>query len=386
MTTRAPGQAGALRDSDGDTMRAAALFALANLRYLTQIAPLVRVGIEHWEARARRIPDSELRELALWKLAEERANVAGAAMFASLAPRAHRGAAARASIPVEVIYNYLDALTERPGPEPLREGRELFRALSDPFSLGQPRDAAYYATSAGRDDGGYLDELVAGARAALERLPAIAAVRGVARRTAVRCGEAQVRMHAAPFIGDEQLRRWAIREREVHGMSWQELLAGAAASGVTLHALIAAAADPGTTQEHAQAVDSLYLPVSAVSMMLDSLVDRERDIERTGRPGFIRLWPDEATLPRRIGDLVSRAVDQAQPLHDGSKHLARIYAIVAYYTSDQGARSRRARPLVAQVHRELGPLIWLTLPSLRGWRLARALGGGRRVRALPVPA
>jgi tetraprenyl-beta-curcumene synthase len=292
-------------------------------------------------------------------------------MFATLAPPRYRRPAAEASIAVEVIYNYLDALTEQPIADPLAAGQSLFGALTEPFATNPALSAAYYAGCDSDDDGGYLAELVAAARAALALLPATPRVAEVAHRTADRCGEAQTRMHAARFIGDDQLRAWASREAQGTGLRWQELVAGAAASGVTLHALIAAAADSATTEEEAVAVGAIYFPVSAVSMILDSVVDYDRDLRRTGTAGFIRLCPDHDALATRCVWLARRAMRRARNIRDGPHHLARFVAIVAYYTSDQGARDAVARPIIAPLCREVGPLIWLTLPVLRIWRLAR---------------
>lgn len=376
MTARMP--VSAIRASrDRAELRAASAFALANARYWLQLAPIVHEDIARWEGRAQLIADPTLRAIALDKLREERFNVEAAAMFAAFAPSAHRREAARASVAVEVIYNYLDGLTERPLPDPLRDGASLFRALSDPFADQAEGLGDYYGCLSERADGGYLDALVRAARERLDALPAISAVRAVAAPTAARCGAAQVRMHASPFVGVEQLRSWATEEAAAHSLTWREMVAGAAASGVTLHALMAAAGDAATTRERALAIDALYLPVSAVSMMLDSLVDRERDLERTGQLGFIRFWPDPSELPPRICALARDAMRQAAALSDGAEHLARIAAIVSYYTSDRGARTKWARPIVAEVHRELRPLLWVTLPSLRAWRLARRLGATR---------
>jgi tetraprenyl-beta-curcumene synthase len=388
MTSVAEGRQGqgALGASRSDLplmARAGGLFVLANARYWTTVEPLVRAKLRYWQGRARAIPDPVVRAAALQKLRVERFNVEAAAMFATFAPQSDRGRAVEASVATEVIYNYLDALTEAPARDPLGRGHRLFAALSDVFvSAGELR-GGYYDSWPERPDGGYLEDLVTDARAALSRMPSRDAVAAVARRTAERCGEAQVRMHSAPFIGDEQLERWATKQAQGTDLRWPEVLAGAAASGVTLHALIAAAADPAVTAEHATDIDAFYLRVSAVSMILDSVIDYERDIARTGQPGFIRYYDDRDLLARRAAYLSRTAARRATTMDYGARHMARLGGIVAYYTSDEGARDTSAQLVIGRVHRELRPLIWLTLPILRAWRGARGSRSPGAVRTPP---
>lgn len=58
-----------------------------------------------------------------------------AQVAATLAPRAHRKHAVQAIIAIEVIYDYLDALTELPVPDPLGNGRRLSQTFTDAISI-----------------------------------------------------------------------------------------------------------------------------------------------------------------------------------------------------------------------------------------------------------
>src|ERR1700683_3980855 len=154
--------------------RVLAAFALANARYWLCVARQVHAQMHHWEARAQAIEDPELRALALGKLRAEGFNAEAAAMAATIAPRATREHAVRAIVALELLYDYLDGLSERPHEDPLGEGERLYAAFLgalDPSVEILGADA-------------YLHELGAAVRDALEQLPASAAIGQAALRCA----------------------------------------------------------------------------------------------------------------------------------------------------------------------------------------------------------
>ena len=206
-----------------------------------------------------------------------------------------------AIVGLQVLYDYLDSLIERPLPDPLGEGRQLYRAFVDAIVLdGAPR-GDYYPPAHESADGRYLEDLVGVVRGALTRLPSQATVATVSARAAERCAEAQVHAHATALLGDAQLEVWAIANAAGTGLQWREFLAGAVSSGLALHALIAAAADPHTSRQQALAADELYLSVCAVTTLLDGLVDYEQDMRSMGQPGYIRYYADHDALAQGLG-------------------------------------------------------------------------------------
>jgi hypothetical protein len=343
--------------------------ALANARFWPKVAPLASGQLKRWERRARAIEDPVLQSLALEKLREERFNAEVAATLATLAPKEHRRSVVEAIVAYEVMYDYLDGLTERPTGDPLREGHELYRAFTDAITPGPEPADGYYA-SRPADDGGYLTELVAVVREALARLPATDAIAPAAGRAAARCAEAQIRAHAVPTLGTTQLEQWAASEAAGTPLGWQEFLAGAASSVLAVHALIAAAADERTTPEEAGEIDTTYLSICALSTMLDSLVDYQRDV-RAGQAGYIRYYNDHDHLAKDLTNAARRAVEHAAPLRNGAHHVMTLVGVAAYYISAPTASSDFARPVTRQVRRELKPLITPTLAVMRAWRAAK---------------
>jgi tetraprenyl-beta-curcumene synthase len=344
---------------------------LANARYWSTVAPLVRTQLNYWGSRAEGIPDPALQEVALANLREEGFNAQATATLATLAPRKYRKPVVEAVVGLQVIYDYLDSLVEQPLADPLGEGRRLYHALVDAVVLHTEPKGDYYAHSAGRDDGGYLEELVSVVRGALMQLPCRTAIAEVSERAAERCANAQVRAHAVPALGRAQLKLWARRNAVPTGLGWREFLAGAVSSGLALHALIAAAADPRTSREQALAIDDVYLSVCSLTTLLDSLIDYEQDIRSMGQPGYIRYYKDRDALAQGLGSVMHHAATRSRDTPNGAYHLMTLVGVVAYYSSAPTASSEFARAVTEQIRRELRPIITPTLAVMRAWRIAK---------------
>ena len=365
--------------------RAGSALLLANVRYWSTVAPIVRAQLARWEQAARAIGDPELRRLALGKLRDERFNALLAATLGTLAPRAHRARVVGAIVALQVLYDYVDVLSERPPTEPAIDDRLLFAALTDAVTLegnddgdadlasarnpeiATPRD--YYGDRAGTEDGGYLQALVETVRGTLATLPAIGSIAEVAQRSAARCSEAQILNHDASRSGIEEARRWATRQAAGTELGWQEYLAGATASVLGIHALIAAAANEHTTLEDAEKLDALYLSIGALTM-LDSLVDLQEDIA-AGQLGYVQYYGDSALFAQRLANLARDGIARARGLSNGAHHIVTLLGVVAYYASAPAANSELTRRLTAPVRGELTPLIAPTLALMRAWRAAK---------------
>jgi tetraprenyl-beta-curcumene synthase len=380
----------------GQTTRALGALLLANARYWSGTATLARSQLARWERRAHAIPDPLLAAAAQGNLREERFNAELAATLATLAPRTLRARTVAAIVALQVAYDYLDTLTEQPTAtrllvDRLDDGRRLHHALRDAVAppAGE-RDEDYYEGLRQTHDGGYLRELVDTVRGALSGLPAAAAVAPVARDAAERCAEAQVRAHAAARTGDTELERWARGAAAGYrlgkqtavpapgplgegrtALEWPEFLAGAQASVLALHALIAAAADARTSRREAERIDALYLSIAALSM-LDSLIDSEQDAA-SGEPGYAQRYDSPEQLAGRLGELARDAARQTRGLAHAGHHAMTLAGVVAFYASDPAARGPLAEPAVARLRGELAPLIAPTLAIMRIWRIGKLL-------------
>jgi tetraprenyl-beta-curcumene synthase len=356
----------------GFVARAALALVLAHARYLSGVAPLVRSQLRRWDARAAAIPDQRLQGLALGKLRNEGFDFEAVAMIATIAPARYRERAVEAIMALQVMFAYLDALTEQPTADPIRDGLQYSRALVDAVNVSAQPRGDYYAYYRGDGDGDYLSDLAVAARGALLGLPAVDSIAEVISTAAVRCAEAQVRVHAAARSGNEQLQRWATHEARGTELQWREWLFGAMGSVIAAHALIASAADDRTTHEQANEIDSTYLSLCAVTTALDQIVDHEGDV-LTGEQSYLHLYETPQILAEQIVAVARLVIERARTIPNGPHHAMILSGVVSYYTSEPGAMGELARPVTEHVQRQLRPFITPTLATMRAWRLAKRI-------------
>jgi tetraprenyl-beta-curcumene synthase len=370
-----------------ESVRALRALARANLLFWPTVAPVVHRELARWEGDAARIGDSALRQLAREKLEHERFNAEVAATLATLAPRRKRAVATRAIVALELLFDYLDGRTELPADDPIAEGEQLFAAFRHAVDPGARSRGGSAAANGAQDtpDGAYLWALSAQVSRNLFALPAVSQVQDVARAAAERCTEAQTRLHAAATLGDRQLVEWARERGSTSGLEWREYAGGCASSVLSLHALIAAAADPATTAGDAQRIDSAYLAIGGVITTLDSLVDERADRER-GESGFTRLFETHEQLASRLTELTRVAHARALAAPHGEHHVMTLAGVIAYYTTHPGARQGHARSIALALRAELAPTIWPTLAVMAGWRAAKSARALSHRRALQSTA
>jgi tetraprenyl-beta-curcumene synthase len=353
--------------------RAGIALLLANLRYWPTVAPLVSAQLERYRRHARTIRDPILRALALEKLRDQRFHAQVAATLATLAQSKYRKPATEAIVSLEVMYDYLDALTEQPTPDPVKNGLQLSQAFTDAVSIHDKPAGDYYALHPQKDDSGYMQTLVTETRRGLLQLPSTDAITAIAKQSAARFAEAQVRAHAVTQLGSHQLEEWATREATGSPLGWLEYFAGATSSVLGLHALIASAADSHTTPTGATQIDRVYLYIGVIVTMLDSIIDYERDIDTTGQPGYTRYYETPELLTKGLTNATQHAIRHAQTAPHGAHHIMTLVGVVAFYTSAPTATSTFANPITTHIQKELRPLITPTLAVMRAWRLAKRI-------------
>jgi len=340
--------------------------------YWLTVFPLARRELVAWRARASEIPDPALREVACRTLAEEGLNAEGAALFAMLAPAGRRGMATRLLVAFQVMYDYLDALTERPTPEPLSNSRQLHRALLVALGEPAPREGyfAHYAPAA--DDGGYLAELVASCHAIFRGLPGVGVATPYAMCAAARSAEGQSHSHAAAFAPERELIRWAKRETPAGlDLRWWET-AAAAESSLLIHALLASAAGRGFSARSATRIAAAYWPwVTGLNALLDDLIDTAEDAAE-GTHSYVGRYRSPAQAAERLAAMAAEASAAIAQLPLRRRHAVIFAAMTSYYLAAPEATDARvalvAQTVAEQIAMDLRPL--LAMLRLRR-RLAR---------------
>lgn len=342
--------------------------------YWLTIFPLVRRELHRWRTRAAAIPHPALREIASRTLAHEGLNAEGAALFAVLAPLARRRATTRLLVAFQVMYDYLDALTEQQTPEPLRSSRQLHRAMLAALGGTTPADE-YFAHHPLRDDGGYLAELSTSCRSMFFRLPSARIVAPHAIRAAVRSSEGQSQSHAAAFSSEHELIRWATRvtPRGVDLRWWET--AAAAESSLVIHALLASAAQPHMTAACAEGVAAAYWPwIAGLNALLDDLIDTAEDAAE-GTHSYIARYRSPAACAQRLARLAAEASVAVARLPLGRRHAVIFAAMTSYYLAAPQASDADVELTVRLVIAAIGSNLRLLIAMLRARRRVSESGG-----------
>jgi tetraprenyl-beta-curcumene synthase len=308
-----------------------AISALA--AYALSVVPIARRELKRWQRTAASVPDAELRAMALETLASERMNAEAATVFATLASWRRRRPAVRALCAIQVLVDYVDTLSEQPSADPLQASLALHAAICDALAEQPPSDgASYYAGFDVGDDGGYLVELIRACSRELRRLPAFGRVRPVAQMAATRCAAGQSSTHAARSGDRASFAAWARTLDRTDGVAWWEAAAGASSS-VAVHALIAAAADRSTTTREAELIDAAYYPpIGALTVLFDSLIDRDED-RASGNHNYMAYYEDDEAVATRIAAIVRQAKTAVRPLRRRRRHEAIIAGVAGFYLS-----------------------------------------------------
>jgi tetraprenyl-beta-curcumene synthase len=354
----------------------AATFAAAATSYWASVFPRVARHLSRWRRAAQDVPDPELRRLVQASLAK-RSNVEGAAAFAAFAPVLRRADAALALSAFQAAYNLLDILGEQPSADPIADGRRLHEALLYALDFrAQRRD--WYELHPLREDGGYLDGLLAECRGALARLPSYGAVAPSALQAARRIVTFQS-FNLSEAQGDHSaLERWALEITPPDsGLRWWET-AAAAGSSLGVHVLIGAAARRSLSAGEVAALDDAYFPwIGALHSLLDNLVDKHEDAA-AGHRSFVAYYSSTSQTAERLCWLAERSMQKARSLPRPARHVVLMAALMGNYLSApevQGGDAGRA--IAERVLAQAGPLAAPTMLVFKGRALLTSRGMAR---------
>jgi tetraprenyl-beta-curcumene synthase len=330
-------------------------FARAARRYWLSAFPRVRAELGGWRCRAAQIPDPTLRHAALEALRTKSDDLEGAVAFSVFAPQQAKAVIVRAITAFQLAFDYLDTVAELPNDHPIINGRTLNRALLVSIAPSASH-YDYYEHQSHRDDGGYLESLVNACQEAISVLPSYAAVLVPTQRAVLRIVTYQSLNHGDGHGSHAAFIDWAQSQvmPEID-MRWWE--AGAATgSQLTVHAMIAAAADPTMHPDRATAIERAYFPwIGALSTLLDSLIDRHLDLA-DGQQSLIDHYTSQAEIAERFRAITIEARRSLDPLVDAENHVLILAAMAAFFHSSPKASA----PEVAQATRAV-------LDTMGGW-------------------
>jgi tetraprenyl-beta-curcumene synthase len=339
---------------------------LALARGLTWGLPAVASEFRAWRVAASSIADAEMRRHALSSLDTKRAHAAGAALFAMLPSRRHRSLL-RLLVGYETIWDFLDTTSEH-APAP-RNGRQLHLSLLDALDPAQPH-TDYYRHHPWQETS-YLKALIDGCRTWCLELPGFGLVRPALVAEAWLAQVLALNHEPSSEHREALLAQWAnTQPPNVNELAWYELTAAASAS-LTVHALLALAADADRYCEpESHLLRDAYNPwISAATTMLDSFVDQIED-STSGDHSYVAHYPNQSVAVLRVRWLIQQSLLRAGRLPAGERHVLIVAAMAAMYLSKDSARRRELRRSTRALVHTGGWPVALLLPVLRLWRIA----------------
>jgi cytochrome P450 len=330
----------------------------------------------------------------------KRDNVEGSSLF-SILPKGRDERLLRLLVAYQVMWDFLDSVSEREAHDSQANGRQLHRALVEALDPEAPL-SDYYRYHPSKDDGGYLLALVGTCRRVCAELPSYRQVRSLMLAGVAGCAIQSANHEPEPNRRNTALRDWAKGAGEGRGgerdgeprrepgrepgrepeLAWFEL---AAATGAFMpHVLLALAAEPECEQRDLLRVHAVYFPwVSLAISMLDSYVDQTVD-KVSEDHSYLSYYTSETQADERLAEIIRRIAVQGRSLPNGRRHAVLIDGIVATYLSTDAVNRPELRARTRMLARAGGPLTRLLLPFAHGWRATRARWGtAGRGRDLP---
>lgn len=312
-----------------------------------------------------------IREDALSALCGKRGQTDGAALF-SIIPRARNSSLLRLLVAYQIIWDFLDSVSERGATSGLVNGRQLHVAIIEALDPERPI-SDHYRYHPWSDDGGYLCTLAIACRECCVQLPSYERVRSFAVREAIRGQVLTINHDPDPRRRDTMLEAWATKEFPTgHEASWFELT-GAASAGLAIFALFVIASEPACIDGEIGRILGTYFPWgSALATMLDSYVDQSEDAVN-GDHSYIAHYPTPELATKRICLFIRRCLREASLLKEGEKHILIVACMFAMYLSKNSALIPPLHVTTKRIIGSGGSLTRVLHPILRLWRTVYGL-------------
>lgn len=355
------------RDPAPLTTRQAAALVKGAGRELGYGLLAVRSELREWSARARAIPDADLRALVLQGMEEGRALVDGAALF-WIVPRCRSAEVLRVLVALQTLLNFLDMIMER---DARRLGQPRHWTWLAGYALdahGPPFPADIINNELG-DDGGYLGALVGACRDGCRRLPSYAVARDILMRETHRAVSFEIEHEPHEQDRRAKMLRWAGSQFDgQHGLAAWEL-AGGASSLLSAMAVLGMAADPGVDPDRMRRAADAYVWVGSSAALLDSYLDFDAD-QHDGSHNWLGYYDSVDHAVARAAVLLAGATERVRVLPAGERHAVIVGAMAALALSGDAARLPERREATTALIRSGGTLTRVLVPMLRAWRVA----------------
>jgi len=296
------------------------------------VFPLVDMELEKWRQYAAGHCCPELAEQALASIRDKKFHCQGGSIY-SLYNGVNTTGCVRLIVSLQTISDYLDNLCDRAGITDEAAFRQLHLAIFDALEPTTPL-CNYYKYYPLKNDGGYLDALVATCRSEISCLPSYNLVKPFVLHLAELYSDLQTYKHLAPTIRTPKMFAWATANLEAYPDLAAQEFAAATGSTLGIFMLCALAATPSLTEATASQTYSAYFPwISGLHILLDYFIDFREDREN-GDLNFITFYQSQAEAQVRLTHFLEQALFNAQTLPDPVFTETIVRGLLAMYLSD----------------------------------------------------
>lgn len=305
-------------------------------RFFTGVLPQVSRELRKWEQELTLNADRTLLQQAAGSLSRKRFHAQGGSFYALYSLNSsHTRKLVSLIVALQTISDYLDNLCDRGGIYNEAAFRCLHQAMIAALTSGPYKKQDYYRFYHVKNDGGYLEALVAQCRACTRSLPAYPAIQAEILKMVSLYNDLQVYKHLDPTVRRSRLRRW-FREKAAPASPPQYWWEFAAACGSTLpiFALFGLAASPETDAHEGRRLVKAYFPwVCGLHILLDYWIDQEED-SREGDFNFVSCYPSADMAAERLHLFLRKSLQQVSTLPRASFHRSVVRGLLAVYLSD----------------------------------------------------
>lgn len=302
-------------------------------RVFIDLFPVIEEELKNWRAKAKAIPNAELRNQALASIETKKFHCQGGGVFALLAG-VHCKTVLSFIVAYQTISDYLDNLCDRSTSLNPEDFRMLHKAMADALSPGNSLKN-YYAFRDEQNDGGYLHELVQTCQNILLEMEDYPLIQEKMLKLETLYADLQIHKHVNVVERLPRLIHWYNTNKDrALGLRWNEF---AAATGSTLgiFCLAAYGFSGKMTPALAESIVESYFPyVQGLHILLDYYIDQDED-RAEGDLNFCNHYDDEVLMLERFQYFLILAEEKIAQLPDKQFHRYIPKGLTGLYLSDE---------------------------------------------------
>lgn len=333
--------------------------------FIKEIFPIVDAELEKWKREAELIPCAELRTQALASIAHKKFHCQGGSIYA-LYPGVCKKNILRFIVAFQTISDYLDNLCDRAGCEDGNAFRLLHKSYIDavsPMDKGESSNSdinscnrvSYYDLYPYREDGGYLQKLVAECRNVLSEMQNYKFVKKDVLELAQLYCDLQTYKHIALDKREKRMIDWAQScDCSRFGTSTWEF---AAATGSTLGIFMLctiASLQQSPEQKQLNDIKNAYFPwICGFHILLDYFIDQDEDRENNDL-NFVFYYRNREEEKERLSFFAAKSLESARILPHSGFHSLVVKGLSSMYLSDVKANGGITYTISRDILRKCG--------------------------------